>query len=99
MTCRAARASSGDGSTRAGLGSVDAVQGLSEIANNVTFAGEKLVAALAAQLMTPGPFVRSLLRRRLARRLLGGTLARHGGQAGQFSAAGSRYGQPMQLAS
>jgi len=53
----------------------------------VTFADEKLVAALAAQFMTPGPIVRSLLRSRLAHRLLGGTLARQRGQAGQFSAA------------
>ncbi len=53
----------------------------------MTLAGQKPVAAPAALVMAPGPFVGSLLRRCLPRCFLGGALVCHGGQVGQLGRA------------
>ena len=53
----------GSGGLGPRLGTVDAVQCGSEIANDMTLAGEKLVAPLASLVMAPGPLLSSVLRR------------------------------------
>jgi hypothetical protein len=80
--------------TSPGLGTVDAVQCLSEITDHMALAGQKLAAALAALAIAPGPLIGSLFRRRLPGRFRDRALACHGGQVWQLTRRGRAVRAP-----